>query len=218
MDDPEIEPGVHNAALRGLARLNRASGIVRTVSRELGRIAGRDRIRVLDVAAGSGDLVVALARHARRADLPWTFAACDISPTACVAIRERAEAAGVGVDVRQVDALAEPLPPGHDVVMCHLFLHHLSENEIAKVLSRMRAAASRSILVTDLKRSRAGYALAFAASRLLTRSPIVHTDALRSVEGALTTVELSACARQAGFPDPRIRTAWPERMILRWDA
>jgi 2-polyprenyl-3-methyl-5-hydroxy-6-metoxy-1,4-benzoquinol methylase len=218
MDDPGLHTGAHRSALRGLARLNTASRIVPTVWRELLTALGDQPASIIDVAAGSGDLVVSLASRARARGLSWRFAACDISSTACETTRERAEAAGVEIETGVVDALAGEIPGGHDLVMCHLFLHHLDGPEIETLLSGMRNAAGRGVLATDLVRSRRGYALAWLASRVLTRSPVVHTDALLSVRGALTIEELGAHAETAGLKGARIRRVWPERMMLRCDA
>ncbi len=63
MDDAAIDAATHQHALRGLARLNTASGIVRTVEGELRRRFGSQPLSVLDVAAGSGDLAVKLAKR-----------------------------------------------------------------------------------------------------------------------------------------------------------
>lgn len=214
MDDPEIEPATHLEALRGLARLNRASRIVHTVETEIRRAVGDGPISVLDVAAGSGDLVTALASRAARTGRDWTFGACDISQTACDTIAGRSAAAGVDIPVHRIDAIRQPLPDGYDIVMCHLFLHHLTEPDAQRVLARMHDSAARAVFVTDLRRSKTGYLLALAASRVFTRSFVVHTDALRSVEGAFSLDELAACAQHAGIPNARIRRAWPERMVL----
>lgn len=212
MDDPSLDEAAHRRALAGLARLNAASGIAWRVSRELDRRFGDEPLRVLDVAAGSGDLAVRLASRSRGRGR--VFATCDISETACRATTERARAMGLEVEATTVDVLAAPLPAGYDVVMCHLFLHHLDEQDIVRLLASMRAAAGRGVLVTDLTRTRAGYALAWLASRALTRSPVVHTDALLSVRGALTVDELRGLAGEAGLGEARIRRVWPERMML----
>jgi len=210
MDDPAIDPADHAHALRGLARLNTLSGIRRTVARELRAISKGDPLTVLDIAAGSGDLVLALAA---RPGSPHTYTASDLSPFACETMRRAAEARSIPLDVRTLDALRDDLPP-HDVVMCHLFLHHLERDDIARLLARMHAAARRAVLVTDLARTRLGCALARLASRVATRSPVVHHDALASVRAALTPAELAEIADEAGLAGRRIRTAWPERMIL----
>jgi hypothetical protein len=79
----------------------------------------------------------------------------------------------------------------------------------------MRAAAASGAVV-DLDRTAAGLALAWAASRLLTRSPVVHLDATASVRAAWTPEEALAMARDAGIERPRVDRAWPQRWLLRW--
>lgn len=220
MDDPGISRSDHVRALRGLARLNRVSRIERTVDRALKPFLGQEPLSVLDVAAGSGDLIASLAERTNNHNIRFT--GCDISPTACEQMRagfEQLEKPTTDrLSVARCDALSDPLPRGYDIVMCHLFLHHLSEPDIVRLLSSMRQVAGRAVIITDLRRTRRGYALALLASRLLTRSRIVHTDALRSVQSALTNNELRDLAIEAGYEDPCIRNAWPQRMLLVWEA
>ena len=66
----------------------------------------------------------------------------------------------------------------------------------------------------DLGRSLPGLAIAWLGTRLLTRSPIVHTDALLSVRAAFTPDEALDLARRAGWPAPRIERVWPCRWLL----
>lgn len=214
MDDPGLDAAEHARALAGLARLNRLSMIAPKVWRALKPLAARGPLRVLDVAAGSGDLVVNLARRARRDNIDMCFGACDISDFACGQITNRAAAEGLEIDVYRLDALRDPLPGGYGVVMCHLFLHHLDGPDAAGLLGRMRSAAGRGVFATDLVRSVRGYGLALIASRIATRSRVVHTDALLSVRAAFTPAELADLAERAGLLGARIRTVWPQRMVL----
>lgn len=220
MDDPGISTRDHVHALRGLARLNRVSRIERTVLRALKPFLGEEPLSVLDVAAGSGDLIASLARRTTGHRLRFT--GCDISATACEQMRNNFDRLGETVSARlsavQCDALSDPLPKGHDIVMCHLFLHHLAEPDIVRLLGSMREAAGKAVVITDLRRTRRGYALALLASRLLTHSRVVHTDALLSVRGSLTSDELRELAIQAGYGKPCIRNVWPQRMLLVWEA
>lgn len=222
MDDPVISDSIHDHALKGLARLNRAAGIERTVFKALKPYMSTEPLRILDVAAGSGDLITALARRTARLKIDAHFTGCDISEFACESIRVRAsefpESVSSRIDSTRCNVLHAELPQGYDIVMCHLFLHHLDEQDIVSLLRSMRESARKAVIITDLRRTRRGFFLAFLASRLLTRSAVVHTDALLSVRGALTMSELRELAISAGFDEPCIRTAWPQRILLTWKA
>ena len=80
----------------------------------------------------------------------------------------------------------------------------------------MGAAARRAVLINDLARSTAGLMLAHVATRLLTRSPVVHVDGPRSVEGAFTAEEARQLAERAGLHGSTVGRRWPFRYLLMW--
>jgi 2-polyprenyl-3-methyl-5-hydroxy-6-metoxy-1,4-benzoquinol methylase len=218
MDAPDLDPAAHHAALAGLARLNRLSGSAAVVwpsLAKLARAAGGEPVRVLDVATGGGDVPVRLAAKAKRAGLNLHFSGCDVSDTAVSHARDAAKAAGVPVEFFAHDALAAPLPAGFDAVTCSLFLHHLDEPDAVKLLAAM-AAAGRTVLVNDLARGPVNYALVWAASRLVTRSPVVHEDGPLSVRAAFTRAEILALAEQAGLTGAVVKPRFPCRFLLTW--
>ncbi len=216
MDQPDLDAGPHGQALRALARVNALSLATARVWRVVHRHAlVTAPVRVLDLACGGGDVAVGIALRAARSGLPVEVHGCDRSPFAVSWARAHAERAGVVARFTELDVLAAPLPGGYDVVTCSLFLHHLSEQSAVRFLQAM-AAAGREGLVQDLRRTRAGYALAWTALRILTRSEIARVDGLRSVRAAFTEPELRGLARDAGLPAPTVGVAWPERLVLRW--
>jgi 2-polyprenyl-3-methyl-5-hydroxy-6-metoxy-1,4-benzoquinol methylase len=197
MDDPALPPDEHLAALAGLARLNRFTSVSRPIYRRLRRYAKalpRRPLRVLDVATGSGDLPIDWAKRARADRLSMEITAIDISEVALGLARQRAQSAGVDIRFERRDCLAGRLPGGFDIVTCNLFIHHLDEATIARLLVAMRAAAGHAVLVCDLERSRMNLAAVWLASRVVTRSPIVHEDAILSVRAALTRSEFRQLA------------------------
>jgi SAM-dependent methyltransferase len=78
-------------------------------------------------------------------------------------------------------------------------------------LALMARRARQLVLVNDLIRSPLGYGLAWAGTRLLSRSWIVHTDGPRSVQGAFQLAEVAAMAERAGLRGASLRRCWPER-------
>jgi SAM-dependent methyltransferase len=218
MDAPDMAGERHAAALEGLERINAWSGSARILWPELARLARNvgASIRVLDVAAGAGDVAIRLRRKARRAGLDIAIQGIDRSASAVAFAQERARKLNADIPFVVADALMEPLPVGYDVVMCSLFLHHLSDVEAEGFLRRAAAAARRLVLVNDLRRSSVGFLLAWVGSRVLSRSPIVHIDGPLSVRAAFTPAEVRDLARRAGLDGAVVKQRWPCRYLLTW--
>ena len=218
MDDPKLDIHQHCSALRGLSRINKLSQVHRHLWRRVRALAAARShpVRVLDVAAGSGDLLVRIGRLAQRAGISLDLHACDISTTALSEAQIAAQSHGLSITTHQLDATLHALPAGFDLAHCGLFLHHLDPAQVELVLRQLGAAAT-SVLVQDLRRSRTGLALAHLVPRLLTSSSIVHTDAVRSVHGAYTIEEMADMARRAGLDDARVVPCFPQRLIVSWE-
>ncbi|MBL8764779.1 MAG: methyltransferase domain-containing protein [Phycisphaerae bacterium] len=201
MDDPGLDPASLHAALAGLRRLNSVSLADptrwRPIARESSR-AGRV-LRVLDLACADGAWAVSVSLRAARRGLPLRVDGCDINPRSVAMARRRASAAGAPCAFFRLDALRDPLPDGYDVITASLFLHHLTDPDAQRLLERMGRAARRMVVLNDLVRSRLNLGLVRMASRALTRSPVVHDDAARSVRAALTRAEFRAMAERAGL-------------------
>jgi 2-polyprenyl-3-methyl-5-hydroxy-6-metoxy-1,4-benzoquinol methylase len=219
MDDPGIDPAEHRKALCALARLNRISHADRLLWEPIARLAmvpGHPPLRILDIATGSGDLPLALAAHAHKAGIHLSIAGCDVSATALEEARRRAAAAGQEMEFLRCDVLEGEVPSGYDVITCSLFMHHLTEEQVVDVLYRMRCAAQRMVLVSDLRRCLAGYLLAAYASSFFTRSRIAQVDARKSVRAAFTPDEFAALAAEAGLDSATLECRWPCRLVLQW--
>lgn len=215
MDDPAIDADEHRRALRGLARLTRLSRsahVIRNALVDLAPPPGAAPLRVLDVATGGGDVPRRLATLAPGLRIDG----CDCSPTA---VDLAATQPGGTADARvfELDVLEDPLPAGYDVIVCSLFLHHLPTETAVDLVRRLAAAAGRRLVVNDLERGRLNLCLVAIGARLVTRSPVVHTDAARSVRAAFTADELRAIARRAGLQEAVVERRAPCRLLLRWD-
>jgi 2-polyprenyl-3-methyl-5-hydroxy-6-metoxy-1,4-benzoquinol methylase len=221
MDDPALPARELQAALRGLKlvnRLSRSASILWPAIRRLALESTTSQpLKVLDIACGGGDVTWQIARSAQRQNLPIQIEGCDINPLA-VEYSTNAAGASEKLPVRffPLNVLRENLPQGYDVLMCSLFLHHLKNDEAKGLLSRMGESARRMVLVNDLRRTRLGYALAYAGSRLLSRSPIVHYDGPQSVRAAFTSEEIRNLALEAGLSGATITNRWPQRYLLSW--
>ncbi len=219
MDDPGLDPSLHAQALRGLARINRLSRstqILWPAIRRLARENPSQTLSVLDLGSGGGDVTIGLWQQARRAGISLEATGCDVSEVAVEHARQKASRAGAAVTFLHSDVFALDQAKHFDVVACSLFLHHQDAKHAVELLRQMRQRARRLVLVNDLVRSRAGYALAWLATRVLTRSPVVHVDGPRSVQAAFTIDEARQLAESAGLFNAQIQACWPCRYLLSW--
>jgi len=212
MDDPTLGRDEHLSALRGLARINLLSRAASSLWPAMASLAAESPrpLTVLDVASGSGDLLARLIRRSRTRGLDIRFTACDISAVALEQTRLR----GLEIETIQQDVIGGEVPGEHDVVMSSLFLHHLANTDIVSLLRSMDAAARRAVLISDLNRTHHGLVLAHLAPRILTRSRVVHSDAVLSARAALTIPEISQIAAQAGLSGAKIVHRFPSRWLL----
>jgi 2-polyprenyl-3-methyl-5-hydroxy-6-metoxy-1,4-benzoquinol methylase len=220
IDDPELAQDQLYGALHGLTRINFLSASAASVWSPIRRLAKRlktTHLRILDIATGAGDIPVALWRKGKRAGLKLEILGVDISERALDFARERGAVCGEDVQFRQLDVFADEIPPGYDVLVSSLFLHHLQDEQAGKLLAGMAHAANHLVLINDLRRGRYGLMLAYLAGRLLTSSPVVRIDAIRSVRAAFSLEEVGAMAESAGMQGADIRRRWPARYLLAWE-
>jgi 2-polyprenyl-3-methyl-5-hydroxy-6-metoxy-1,4-benzoquinol methylase len=218
MDGPGLNAGQHAAALRGLARLN-LFGSVSVLWPPLAALAARAPgrpLRVIDFATGGGDIPLRLWRRARRSGVAFGIDGCDRSEFAVAHATAAAEQVGADVRFFVHDALRDGPLTGYDAAVCSLFLHHLGDEEAVTFLRTM-AASGRAVLVNDLERGVTNFALVLGASRLVTTSSVVHTDALRSVRAAFTLEEARLLAERAGLRGATAVRRRPCRFLLSWE-
>jgi len=217
MDDPSLPEAEHRRALDGLARINAVSRTAQSLYRRLIPLLGTDPDRprrILDVACGDGDNTLRLARLAASRGLPWRVSGCDISARSVAFATQLAEQRGIDATFFQADALGGLDTRAYDAVVNTLFLHHLEDEAIIRLLATLRSA--KHIVISDLVRSAYAYAVTWAGVRLLSRSRVVHVDGPLSVRAALTPAELRDLAERAGLDKASVGRAWPMRQVLVW--
>ena len=216
MDDPNLPRADHLAALAGIARINRFTGIGRLMYRHIRRVAMARpdrRLNLLDVASGAGDIPISWARLARREGWKLQVTMTDTRGVALEEQQRRAHRDQVDVLSLQHDCLQSPLPGGFDVVTSSTFLHHLDDHQVFCLLQSMQAASGGALVLCDLERSRTNLILVRAVSSLLSRSPVLHHDGAVSVRAAFTVEEFKRLAEEALARPVRVSRAFPCRFI-----
>lgn len=220
MDDPDIPAAEHVQALAGLQRINRVSDVADQIAPPILEFCfrtKRDRISLMDIACGGGDVPIAVARKLQQSSIAVSLIFFDRSSTALTHAASSASAAKIPFQTIPGDALCLPQLPAADIITNSLFLHHLHDSaKVVHFLSSLRSLARGMVIISDLIRSPVGVVGAWMGCRILSRSRIVHHDGPASVRAAWTIEEMRQFAEQAGMKNVTIDEVWPWRMLLKW--
>jgi len=194
------------------ARLGGASAAIGHIKRWLPRLP-RDRpIRIIDLATGSADIPIAIARWARRRDIDVHITGIDLHETTLQLAREHLarQRDQLPIDIVAADALKltdQFEPDAFDIAHTGMFLHHLPDIEAMTVLRIMDRLSACGLIWNDLIRGTAGRIGVRCLLRLIPRVPaMARHDAVVSVDAGFTRAEAMNLADRAGLENIRYRT------------
>jgi len=199
MDRPQPVTPELVSDLRNLRKLNRYFGSYRLIEHFLRCwIKPRSRMRILDLATGSGDIPRLIVDYARNAGADVTVDAVDQQPSTVEIARSLSR------DYQQVeffegDGLSFGESGAYDVVLCSLALHHFEENTAVELLRRCRDLSRRYVLVSDLRRGLLATMGVYLLTTFIFREPMTRTDARLSAERAFSFREFRSLAERAGW-------------------
>ena len=198
MDRPQPVSAELEADLHNLRQLNRYFGSYRLIERFLRRwIQPRSRMRILDLATGSGDIPRLVVDFARTVAADVRVDAVDQQPST-LEIAGRLSVDYPEIEFVEGDVLRFYREP-YDVVLCSLALHHFAEPDAVKLLQRCRDLSKRYVLVSDLRRGWFATIGVFLLTSVFFREPMTRTDARLSAERAFSLAEFSSLAQRAGW-------------------
>lgn len=203
--------------LRDIRRSNRYLGGASALLSQLWPYLNATQpVSLLDVATGSADIPIMIARRAARQHLPVAIVATDIAKPVLNEARRQVDRSGLkAIRTEQADALALPYRDAEfDLVTCSLALHHFDPRRAVIVLSEMRRVARRAVFVNDLERSRLAWIGAWLLAHGTTRNRLTRHDAPLSVQRAYTKEEILGLCRQAGWQSTRFARARFYRMVI----
>jgi len=117
------------------------------------------------------------------------------------------------LQIVEADVLALPFADASfDFALTAMFLHHLSDDDAARVLSEMSRVARRGIIAADLLRTRRAYA--WITFMTLLANPMVKNDARASVRQAFSKSEALALRQRAGIGYADYRAHFAHRFVL----
>ena len=161
--------------------------------------------RLLELASGSGQLTLSLARLAARKNVPIELTGSDIVPAFVNDASERARREEVAARFRVLNAfdLSSSLREGEvDVAFIVQSLHHFTPGQLAMMIAQVGAAGARHFLGVDGRRSLSTVA-SLPALCMLSLDPYFTHDALVSARRFYAEAELELIANLAA-PGARV--------------
>jgi len=215
MDRDDVDPRLLRRSLAFIKRVNTLFGYTRATISHLERFSRRwkpgQRIEIIDLATGSGDVPRAVLRWAARRGFEVHVVGVDRHTETVAAAREEGDVPSF--TIVQGDALRVPFADGSfDYALTSMFLHHLSDDEAAAVMREMGRLARRGVIVADLLRHRRAYAWIRALT--IFANPIVRHDAAVSVAQAFTREEVLVLRERAGLGFTEYHRHFGHRFVL----
>lgn len=207
----------YEGCLHELRRVNRFLGDARALKKTLLREIENENLRefsVLDVGAGSGELLRTIAEFARGKSKA-RLVGLELGARSAGAILEESKSFAEIFSVRGT-ALQLPFAgDAFDYAMCSLFTHHFSDETIVEILREMKRVARRRIFVIDLHRHALAYFLYTTVGKIFLRNRLVRHDGALSIRRSFRPPELINLARRAELKNVSVERHFPFRLVLR---
>ncbi len=117
------------------------------------------------------------------------------------------------MQIVQGDVLNMPFADGaFDYAITGMFLHHLDDEEVVRVLKAMDRISRRGVVVADLLRHRRAYIWIKVITAM--SNPMVRHDAAVSVAQAFTEAEVMALRDRAGLGYAQFYRHFGHRFVL----
>src|SRR5215813_5771995 len=202
IDTGDYTPEEYESCISELQLVNRWMGDAHALKQTLLRDVEHNSLRefsVLDVGAGSGELLRVAATWARETERLFKGVGLELNERSALAILE--ESAGFP-EITSVRADALRLPFAHeefDYVMCSLFTHHFVDEQVVRILREMSRVARRRIFVIDLNRHPIAYLFYTTIGKLVLHNRLLRHDGALSILRSFKADELTALAQRAGL-------------------
>lgn len=217
IDTGDYTPEEYDRFLQDIRLVNRFAGDNRALRNTLLREIEREDLRafsVLDIGAGSGELLRVTAKFARRQKRKSSLCGLELNARSAEAILEESKDFSEISSIRG-NALNLPFAENSfDYVICSLFTHHFTDENIIAILREMSRVARRKIFVIDLHRHQMAYLsyqIFCAAFRI---SPLVAQDGSLSILRSFHPDELKLLAEKSNLENISVERHFPFRLVL----
>ncbi|MCA1623343.1 MAG: methyltransferase domain-containing protein [Acidobacteria bacterium] len=217
IDTGDYTPQEYEIFLREIGLVNRFLGdawaLKKTLLREIEKI-GLGEFSILDVGAGSGELLRVIANFALKQNRTTKLFGLELNARSARAILEESKNF-TEIHAIRGDALSLPFADkSFDYAICSLFTHHFTDENVVKIVQEMSRIARRKIYIIDLHRHRTAHSLYKIFCAVFRISPLVREDGALSILRSFKPEELENLAFEAKLKDFSVKRHFPFRLVL----
>src|ERR1043166_8630520 len=217
LDKGTYTPEEYEGCLVELRRINEWLGDAKALRDSLLKaVASHDlaSFSVLDVGAGSGELLRVAAKWAREAHRKASLVGLELNERSARAILDESREFPEISSVR-ADGFRLPFADASfDFAIQSLTLHHFDDPGAVRILHEMARVAARGIFVIDLHRNPIAYFFYTTVGRLILHNRLIREDGALSILKSWTPEELAALGRDAELSSVKVEKHFPSRLIL----
>lgn len=217
IDTGDYTPEEYDRFLHDIRLVNRFAGDNRALKKTFLKELEKENLQdfsVLDVGAGSGELLREIGKYARRKNKRAKLFGLELNARSASAILEESKNFK---EIKSVQANALDLPfagKTFDYAVSSLFTHHLTDEQIIKTLREMKRVVRRKVFIIDLYRHRNAYFFYKIFCIAFRISPLVREDGSLSILRSFKPDELTELAKKAGWENISVRNIFPYRLVL----
>ena len=217
IDTGNYTPEEYEGCISELQLVNRWMGDAHALKQTLLKDVEQNSVRefsVLDVGAGSGELLRVAAAWAREAGRKFKGVGLELNERSAQAIIEESKGFPEISSVRG-DALQLPFQDDEfDYVMCSLFTHHFVDEKVVHILREMDRVARRRFFVIDLHRDPVPYFFYTTLGKLVLKNRLLRHDGALSILRSFKADEMVRLGQAAGLRDVWVEHHFPARLVL----
>ena len=217
LDKGDYTPEEYEGCLVELRRVNEwlgdAQALRNSLLKEIERIDLKE-MSLLDVGAGSGELLRVAAKWAREEHRQATLVGLELNERSARAIlgesRDFPEISAVRADAFKLPFANEQF----DYTLCSLFTHHFKDDDVVTLFREMSRVARRGIFVIDLYRHPIAYYFYTTVGRLFLHNRLIREDGALSILRSFKPNELRDLGRRAGLANVSVDEHSNYRLVL----
>ncbi len=215
MDDLDISGPVVSQTLRELNTINRTLGGNQISISAFDKVTtGLDQFVLVDLGCGGGDIMVGMAKRARKHNKKGSFVGIDANPN-IVEYAKKNTAAYPEVTYQSKNIFSEEFRKmKFDLIHCCLFLHHFTNEQLIELFQQFKTQANVGIIINDLHRHPLAYWSIKVLTFLFSKSSMVRNDAAVSVARGFKKTELLMILKEAGITHFELKWKWAFRWQL----